>query len=261
MNIIGNCIWCVVGIVATIIIEMWMFEKKRISWRKYSFLIARGGEHMIPKLEMAYGDTKIEDLTITKIALWNSGNRLLKMDDFVSDHNITVCSISNYTKLLDVSIIDKSQEKNKFRVITSGDNCAVLEFEYMSKKDAIVLQVLHTGSANDIQLDYTIMGGKEPKRIIDGRTRKNNHTKIMKWLTVCLTICVVIVGGLLFAEEITNIFLTKNFQPLSDTMKIIMLLLFVSSEGYLILKMFKMAYYIDIPTSIRNSISFDDFVN
>ena len=154
-------------------------EKKEISYIVNTHQIVQKGKNMIPEFHMSYREQAIEDLTVTRFAIWNSGNRLLNSNDIVDTKPLSITSNDNAANILDVSIIKQSEESNKFTVDKKTPHCAELQFDYMAKLDGIIVQILHTGAIDDISLSGLIKGGKKLKN-----AEKNiltiKNTKILK---------------------------------------------------------------------------------
>lgn len=140
-------------------------EKKEISYIVNTYEIVRAGRNMIPGFQMSYCEHAIDDLTVTRFTMWNSGNRLLTSKDIVDTKPLSIMSNNDGPDILDVSIIKQSEESNEFVVDKKNHHSAELKFDYMDKRDGIILQILHTGLANDLVIDGKIKGGKKLKNV------------------------------------------------------------------------------------------------
>ena len=138
-------------------------EKKEISYIVNTYEIVRAGKNMIPKFQISYCGHDIDNLTVTRFVIWNSGNKLLNHTEIVDTKPLSITSNDDGPDILDASIIRYSEESNKFTVKKTSSHCAELKFDYMDKRDEIIVQILHTGSAKNISLSGLIKGGKKIK--------------------------------------------------------------------------------------------------
>ena len=154
-------------------------EKKEISYIVNTHEIVQAGKNMIPEFQISYRGQTIDDLTVTRFAIWNSGNRLLNSNDIVDTKPLSITSNDDGPHILDASIIKRSEESNKFTIDKKSAHCAELQFDYIDKQDGIIVQILHTGSAKNISLSTLIKGGKKLKNV-EKRTTVIKNKKVFK---------------------------------------------------------------------------------
>lgn len=183
-------------------------EKKQISYLINTYKIINAGENVIPKIEILYDGKYIRDLTVSRLVIWNSGNKLLNGDDIVDTKPLSVVAESDKVDILDVSIVKYNEEANKFRVDMRDSHHAEIKFDYVDKRDGIVIQILHTGSYDDIFIRGKIKGGKKLRNI-----EKHNdiikNDKVRKYIYVidiCIaTITIISLTVLLILDYIGSI--------------------------------------------------------
>ena len=137
-------------------------QRKELSVYYKSDVLIKAGKQRIPKLGIQYDGKEIDDLSSTKLYIWNSGNQVLNNSDIVSSRPPRVISTNN-ARLLDVQIIRSSDITNAFSISQKNENTAQLGFEYVDHGDGILVQILHTGNYSDLEFDCKIKGGLEMK--------------------------------------------------------------------------------------------------
>ena len=115
------------------------------------------------KLKLSYDGKDIKDFSITKYAIWNSGNEMLNGNNIVEAEPLTISSKWNSIKILDAKIIGETEEANGFKICESDIKSVKLEFDYANKKDGIVIQILHNGKASYFNVNGKIKGGENLK--------------------------------------------------------------------------------------------------
>lgn len=161
-------------------------EKKEISYIVNTYEIVHAGKNMIPEVQISYCGQTIDDLAVTRFAIWNSGNRLLNSNDIVDTKPLSITSNDDGSDILDASIIKRSEESNKFTIDKKSAHCAELQFDYIDKQEGIIVQILHTGSAKNISLSTLIKGGKKLKNV-EKRTMVIKNKKVVEVISIVLT--------------------------------------------------------------------------
>lgn len=241
-------------------------EKKEISYRVNTYEIVRAGENMIPQFQMSYGEHPIRNLTVSRFVIWNSGNKLLNHSDIVEEKPLSITSSDKEAEILDASIIKRSEESNKFVINKKENRCVELEFDYMDKKDGVIVQILHTGSINDFDLDCKIKGGKDIRKIAKKSPpskEQKNFIKIISIIFMCLTVVTAMallimlnlqVIGIVSEEALLKILLFPF-----GTESIMMVVLLDIMVAVMLINTYqqirKMLYW-DIPASLRDEAEY-----
>lgn len=164
--------WAILAIIAivsfiyAIICQQKNKEKKEFSFCLKSNHLIRGKRSKFEKLSITYDGQQIEDLCVSKFTVWNSGNRTLNRTDMVESKELTI-SVTDECRILDVELIACSDETNGFSVKIENEHTVKVLFEYADKKEGVVIQIIHTGSDENIQIDCKIKGGNPIKNIVN----------------------------------------------------------------------------------------------
>ena len=202
----------------------------------------------IGNINISYLENKIENLSVSKIALWNSGRDTIDYTDVAKNDNLKIIIDSQY-RILDCSILFQKNKANSFTVEISNDGKAVaINFDYFDCNEGVILQVFHTGnSSNNISLIGRIKSVNRIKR--KGEQKRNNskpsfinkasiaiikiaakfvrtrlyrYTAIVFFIYLCLLFCY---SFFVDAETITSLFYGNNSK---FSMQFLLLLLAIS---------------------------------
>lgn len=144
-------------------IYTWITGKKtkEISIDNYTNEIIKMGKSPIQKLEMKFDGKAIQDLSSTIYFIWNSGNDVINVNDMVGKKPIRITCKNE--QFLDIKIIKQSDESNAFQILNFNSTNIEMTFDYIDSGEGLKFQILHTGTDEEIHVDYKIKGGK-PKR-------------------------------------------------------------------------------------------------
>lgn len=144
---------------------------KKILYLKKSFnVIENFTQRIDEKLSLKYDNKDIQNLTITNILLCNTGNETINFTDIAKADPIKICSL-NKANILKLNIVYSDNCANNFKLLRARNkNSYILHFDYIDKREKVVIKALHSGkSSDDIVLKGHIKGiGK----IIEGNLEK-----------------------------------------------------------------------------------------
>lgn len=273
----SSVVWIVLAICSLIGIPSFIFaiytwfkgkNKKRISTEKKSYRIVKKSKRSIDRLKLFFDKKEIEDVAITQIALWNSGNEVIRKDDIASERHLCIKS-KNDANILDAEIAVESETSNKFKINSVTSECIELDFEFFDKKEGIVVQVIHTGSGLDIVPDCKIIGGellkgeKSNSKVRSIRNRIKNHVDkrivfIVYEIILCIFLTYMSISEIVSFDKLVTIESTYNAIVDPRTSVIIgivfsgvMTILFILFTILSIKKMFRM----NIPSKLREYIN------
>ncbi len=250
----------------------WMVgkKKKEFTYLSNSYKIIQKGKSTIPQLKLIYENRDIEDLSITRYVIWNSGNEVINKNDIVSEKPLKIMSTDASTIILDTKIIVESEETNKFLIGEQQEKFSTINFDYIDPRDGIVVQVIHTGKF--LEINCKIKGGKELKNLNKRKYNiKINRKKERMIMSILLGLEVFSLIGITIsffaiAWEIIPI-KQSDLSEISDVdrgiFKVLSILMIaVSISGiYMLYDRLKRLYYINIPSKLRQNIKYEDLEN
>lgn len=249
-------------------------EKKEISYMVNTYEIVRAGENVIPEFQISYCGHPIGNLTVSRFAIWNSGNKLLNSNDVVDTKPLSISSDIDGPEILDVSIIKLSEESNKFSVDKKSAHCAEIKFDYMDKQDGIVVQILHTGSVEKIFLTGLIKGGKKIKntghdrlfismtKILKAASSKRIDAMIlgggMLALIIVVSIFTMLKFGIIQNEAVRDFFLVKpKLDPFLSALSVVIMDVYAIIATIICYQLLKLSLHLNVPSTLRDSIEYD----
>ena len=133
-------------------------HKREFTYAKTTYQLVIKGVSTIDRLKLLYDDAPISDLSVTRITVWNSGTGEIRREDLYSGQLLCIKSTEN-ARILDASIIQQCDgEKFTASMNESGD--VTFDFECAEKRDGFVIQILHSGDADELKPPEAIKGGK-----------------------------------------------------------------------------------------------------
>ncbi len=172
--------------IASFVFAITSRRKKKLSVFKTSYQIVKEGNYSIGKLKLLFDNKEIDSLSISKFTIWNSGNEVIQKADLVSERPLCIVSrdLEN-SAILDASIVLQNEPTNHFEA-TVDSNKVEVGFDYADKKQGVVVQVVHSGSASDLYVDCKIKGGKLSQEKLQKAPKKGKKKKHIK-LGIVLT--------------------------------------------------------------------------
>ena len=255
--------WAFLGActIFSVVFGIWQWNKskrkKELSCYKNSYTIVKGGKSLLPDLELKYKNEQIQELVITKYAIWNSGNEVLQGSDVVELKPLQVSCNGEKTRILDVKILQESDDTNQFVIADVDKEHARIEFDYADPKDGIVIQIMHTGEAQDIIVESKIKGRKNVKIL-----KKDKNSKYNKYEDNTMVIGLGILIFIMLFFMLLAIFVSvmsmgqKFWESLISAIGSAACVLTMVGTYY---KLIKDVYYINIPSGLRKSIGNDEF--
>lgn len=146
---------------------------KRASWAIRSNNLFAGFTATLPALDIRYANQKVENLTVSRVLVWNSGTETIDGRDVAEAHPLRVAGVGS-ARVLDVTLLKANSEPCQFGArLEPNDGAVYLHFDFLDRDQGAVIQITHTGtSSKDVLLLGTIKGAGIPrKREIRQRTR------------------------------------------------------------------------------------------
>ncbi len=102
-----------------------------------------------------YNGEDVPQLSRSNVALWNAGGVAIRSVDAIPRDPLLLTGMHGH-RLLDVTVVQNSDETNGFTLRRVNDACWAITFDYLAAKRGVVLRVIHTGLADP---DINITGG------------------------------------------------------------------------------------------------------
>lgn len=180
----NSIIWLIVTVCGILgfpigIISILKKEKKELSYAVSSYEIIKTGLNKELPFLILYNNELVETLSVSKIAIWNSGNQLIQMNDFVENKQLTISWNKDIT-VLDISILSETDSDNKCSLKQVG-NKLFIKFDYLSSNDGLIIQIYHDKNIANFFVTAKIKGGKEIKQCYNEKFKSHDAEYVKKY--------------------------------------------------------------------------------
>lgn len=158
--------WLILSLISVVSfvfgIYTWITGKRRkeISVSDISYVIIKAGKSQVPKLDVIYDGVSIDNLTVTKFYIWNSGNDVINASDIVESKKLSIHS-SNDAYILDAQVLNVVDPSNKMCIVSVDPDRVIIDFDYIDQGEGCLIQLLHAGSAEELHFSCKIKGGRK----------------------------------------------------------------------------------------------------
>lgn len=227
-------------------------RKKEFTYISDSYKIIQIGKETIPKLKLTYDNKIVDNVIITKYAIWNSGNTIIEACDILNEKPLKLLSTNRNTTILDIKIIAESDATNKFRIVDIKENCAVISFDFINPKDGIVIQVIHTGEASFIEINCRIKENKKSVKTV------GKIPDILHSIYVILPAIMAVLLGM----SLPSLFNPLNFSEYDNTILKEISTFSIILNIILIIIYFNLIkrYRLNLPLSLRKYINWNNSI-
>lgn len=197
-------------------------KKKQFSVAFSSFEIIKHGKNKIQNLKLMFNENSINNLTISKFAIWNSGNKVINSYDIVTGQGLEIYCDEN-TDILEAQIVTEVEPANSFKIIESTAHNVSIGFNYVDNHEGIVVQILHTGDKNSLHPRCKIKGGKAIKNYSTMSNRRNKPLRAKtRKIVLAVMMCIETIMIFLMSVFATLRLIDRKFVILSETWRNLM---------------------------------------
>ena len=165
--------WAILSLITIvsliIAIYSWVNGKKfkRLTYTKKTNKLISLKNVAVDSLHLFFNKEEIMDVSITRLAVWNSGNERIDSTDIVAKKPLTVGLVEGHettSHILDCSI-DYVTDETIFGDVDPSkielmNDSYTIPFDYLAPSDGMIIQLVHTGSVSDLYLNCHIKGGQ-----------------------------------------------------------------------------------------------------
>ena len=124
------------------------FARSQMAYQFHDFtVIGEPSVTSLGEIKILFNDVAVPLVVVTQLAVWNTGNTVVKGSDIVTSDPLKICFEEGIV-ILDAQRVAATQEANDFRIrISEADGSrAFLEFDYLNARDGAKFQIIHTGT-------------------------------------------------------------------------------------------------------------------
>ena len=146
---IGTAVGIVIGVLSTIAVG-YAFKNRPGMAAKTNSLELVGPNAVLPtEISFLFRGVEVPKVTLTKVAIWNSGNTTLSAADIVGADPLRIV-LSAGSRVLEAALLVRTRDVNALTLNTRRhiDNELECRFDYLDPGDGAVIQLIHTGTTN-----------------------------------------------------------------------------------------------------------------
>lgn len=160
-----------IGIIVGVILAFSFRPRPRLATQVTTLQLVQGPDSVLRnQIEFLFRGEKVPKVTMSRVAIWNCGNRLIRGDQIVSSDPLRIVT-SEGSNILEVTVFTRTREVNDISCVLRQDksNEAECRFDYLDSGDAVI-QLIHTGD-DKVMVTGTLRG--IPKQIMVVGVSKN----------------------------------------------------------------------------------------
>jgi hypothetical protein len=185
------------GIIATIAVYWFTRRVKEPVWSAHTtdLVTKRTGE--LPGLAVEFKGKSISDLSVSRVVFFNRGSDPIRRADIAPAARLAVTVPKDVT-ILDASLVTANNRANRMGIaLDKLTNTAPIDFDYLSKNDGAVFDIVHFGGVRASAAVTGAIIGASGVRYIN--IRKADPSLLGGLFVATLLTLALAVGGLLVA--------------------------------------------------------------
>jgi hypothetical protein len=215
-----------IGAIISLLFYLLARNRSRINYQTSNLKIIGNLSLNLPQdFEVTLSGEKIESLYKSQIIIWNGGTTTIDGSNIVKDDPLRIVFSPN-TKIFNIGIVGETRKINKFSFDVSLDNQNVcnLTFDFLDKKDGVVLEILHTKSPEQPKIRGTVKG------LVNGIKSKGqvefikNRSKL-KWKWFLIILGIILVSSIAVSIGLVSLFFSlRDLTGRFSTLKVYMIM-------------------------------------
>jgi len=167
MDVLSVVIGSGIGLIGILLAVFFYFKQRRVKeplWSIRTVNLISDRVQKFPQLCITYGNSAVQNLSVSKVAVWNGGSDVIRREDCPSADQLRI-EVDHEAQILDVVLLEAIPESCRVSARLSDDRkSALLDFDYLDRQDGAVFQVIHTGkTSKDIAVNGKVLGAGSPK--------------------------------------------------------------------------------------------------
>ncbi|MDR0515955.1 MAG: hypothetical protein LBH25_02815 [Fibromonadaceae bacterium] len=118
-------------------------KSKKPIYRIKSINLVKDSIDKIKCVNISHNGEKINNLSVSKIAIWNAGEKAVRNKDVPEKGKFRI-EIDDGYKILECELLHQINDANDFKLIKISDNIFHIDFDYFNHNEGIVVLVYHT---------------------------------------------------------------------------------------------------------------------
>jgi len=143
------------GIIMTLYTYLKSKKTSKPTFAKTDFKIITSNFSAIENLSVLYNNNPIEELSVSKIVIYNAGKKSIRKEDIAPKDKIRIDFLDG--KILNSKIHYCTKEINNFSILKT-EKSVLVDFDYLGYFDGAVIQIFHTAkNPESVKIEGTII--------------------------------------------------------------------------------------------------------
>jgi len=158
-----------IGIILAIVFYIKGKKSKKPIYRIKNVNLIKENISKMKSIDIQYHGNKIDNLSISKVVIWNAGEETINNTDLV-DKDIFRIEIDQGFKILGYELIFQKNPANDFKLTQINDNVLKIDFNYFDYEEGIIVEIYHTAITKDfLNVKGSLKGAKKIMRNESGK--------------------------------------------------------------------------------------------
>jgi hypothetical protein len=150
-----------IGIILAIVIYIKSKKSKKPIYCIRNINLIKENIGKIKSVDILYYGGKIDNLSISKIVIWNAGKETINNTDIAKNDKFRI-EIEKEFKILGSELIFQKNIANDFKLTKIDDNVLEIDFDYFDYEEGIIVEIYHTATTkNSLNVKGTFKGVKK----------------------------------------------------------------------------------------------------
>lgn len=144
--------------IAVAIYTIFRRTKGRLLYQQTSIrLLDAGRSSLLNNVSLLYGDKKVPRVSLTHVAIWNSGRSAVRSTD-ISQHGPIKIELNGDGEILEATVAASSMPDNDPTLIISDDGRSfLLNFSFLNPGQGVITRAIHTAAKENALISGTLI--------------------------------------------------------------------------------------------------------
>ena len=147
----SSWLWGLIGVTASIVTVLIavVSGRRTLTWSQRQILTVEDHKSLMPKIQILYDGYIVEQLSVVRFVIWNSGWPPVQSSDLDEDprYALRVQTTSPSVTIRDARVVSTNARTSDFSIEPLADgSAALLKFRYFKRNNGVIFDVIHSGT-------------------------------------------------------------------------------------------------------------------
>lgn len=120
-------------------------------------LLDAGRNSLLNSVSVLYGDKRVPRVSLTHVAIWNSGRSAVRATD-ISQHGPITIELNGDGEILEATVAASSMPDNDPTLVISDDGRSfLLSFSFLNPGQGVIARAIHTADSGNVLISGTLI--------------------------------------------------------------------------------------------------------